>query len=324
MRALAVVTLSLVISYAMPAAAGGVDLKPFGQADLVFLGVVESSKLSPIVARSYPPIYTVVITFSKVEMLRGDKPDTLSFTRRQRAHQPTLYAKGTKLLVAVNRAPHDPKQLMFAAALAATDANLAAVKRTAALPPGWTYQKGKPVSPWAALGKNAWPAGSKLKADIVCSKTGRPALPTNRGITLKVDQVIPKNVHEWRNPYGDGKFRVTVTNTNKIEADVPALITDGAKVAWADSLVILCRGKTYVLPTAGQLKTAKATTLAAGGSVSTVVDLLPIQGIQWPRGGSRVHFTFCLGDRSYPNFFYYFSRLHDPLRDAAIKKLKSK
>ena len=64
------------------------------------------------------------------------------------------------------------------------------------------------MSPWAALGKRAWPAGAKLTAKVVCSRTGRPALLANTGVVLKVEQVIPKNAHRFRNPYGDGKFRV--------------------------------------------------------------------------------------------------------------------
>jgi len=57
-----------------------------------------------------------------------------------------------------------------------TAENLAAVKKAVTLPFGWAYEKGKPVSPWARLGKNAWPKGGKSDAKTVCSKTGRPAL----------------------------------------------------------------------------------------------------------------------------------------------------
>jgi hypothetical protein len=38
-------------------------------------------------------------------------------------------------------------------------------------------------------------------------------------------------------------------------------------------------------------------------------------GVSWPRGGSRIHFTFALGDVSAGNFFYYFSALHDKMRE---------
>jgi hypothetical protein len=54
-------------------------------------------------------------------------------------------------------------------------------------------------------------------------------------------------------------------------------------------------------------------------SVSTVVNALALQGPEWPQGGYRIEFTFCLGDKAKTMSFYYMSRHHDALRDAAKK-----
>jgi len=305
--------LGIVLAACSAAAAAEAELlQAFSRADLVFVGQVAGSTPGPV-ARSWPPIYTGTLTFEKARALRGECGDavTLRYSIRSRA-QPA-FNKGARLVVA---ATTRTGRLQLVKSLEATEANLALARKATSVLPGWTLEGGKPVSPWAKLGKAAWPAGAKLRADAACSKSGRPALTTNTGILLRVEQIIPKNAHKFRNPFGDGKFRVTVTNTNKIAADVAALITDGGKIAWADSLFLLSGGKPYLLPGAGGLKDPRPTTLKAGESVSAVIDTLPLQGVSWPRGGYRIYFTFCLGERTASSFFYYLSRHHDKLRDA--------
>ena len=57
------------------------------------------------------------------------------------------------------------------------------------------------------------------------------------------------------------------------------------------------------------------TTLGPGESVSTVVNVLALEGPDWPRGGSRVDFNFWLGEVSCGPFsLYYMSSHHDVLR----------
>jgi hypothetical protein len=51
--------------------------------------------------------------------------------------------------------------------------------------------------------------------------------------------------------------------------------------------------------------------------VSTTVNALKLDGVAWPRGGSRVEFLFAVGDRGATHSFYYMSRHHDKLRQAA-------
>jgi hypothetical protein len=46
--------------------------------------------------------------------------------------------------------------------------------------------------------------------------------------------------------------------------------------------------------------------------------------VQWARGGWRLYFQFCLGEKATTNFFYYHSGHHDALRDAAVRKWKEK
>jgi hypothetical protein len=87
-------------------------------------------------------------------------------------------------------------------------------------------------------------------------------------------------------------------------------------VLWEESLVILCQGKVYPLPGARGVKQApQPTRLQPGEAVSTVVNVLALQGPQWPRGGYRIEFQFALGEKSVTKSFYYLSRHHDALRE---------
>jgi hypothetical protein len=60
-------------------------------------------------------------------------------------------------------------------------------------------------------------------------------------------------------------------------------------------------------------------TLKAGQSISTVVNALALEGPTWPKGGYRIEFQFCLGERSSKQSFYYMSRHHDAIRAASKK-----
>jgi hypothetical protein len=312
----------LVLAVAAVASAGDkpADLSKFRTAPMILTGTVEAWQQGPV-GTSYPPFYTGSVTFKGVAMLRGSKPKAATFRYGIRGHQAPAFAKGTKLLVAAQGGSRGAQIL---ASLPATDANVASVKKFAALLTGWRLDNGKPVCPWASVKGWAWPKDAKLKADVVCSKTKRPALVANNGVTFAVEQVPPKKKIKWTNTYGDGQFKLTLKNTNPVEVSVPALLTDGKTIFWADSLVLMHRGKPLLLPGAGALKDLRPMTIKGGQSLSGVIDLLPLSGVSWPRGGSRVQFTFCLGDLSGTNFFYYMSRHHDKLRAQALKKLKQK
>jgi hypothetical protein len=191
------------------------------------------------------------------------------------------------------------------------------------LPMGWALADGNATSPWAALGKAGWTA--ELPADVAkpaltCRATGRPALLAGTKVTWSAEPVPPKKAIQWTNPDGDGAYTLTVTNPTDEPLAVPALLTRDGKVLWAECVVVLCQGKAYPLPGAkGVAGKVAPLVLKPKESVSTVVNALALRGPEWPRGGYRIEFAFCLGERAKSASFYYMSRHHDALRDAAQK-----
>jgi hypothetical protein len=267
-------------------------------------------------------MYTHRLSFVVERVLRGQLQAgerlTLSHVARQEA-EPT-FPRGQVCLVAASTV-FGGRQA--ARVVKAEPALVAEVAQACALPLGWKMADGKPVSPWAPLGRGAWPAGvGNLGATTVCATSGRPALTCGDGVTLSVAPVPPKKAIQWTNPDGDGEYRLTVKNTTDKPVTVPALLTDGESVLWANSVVVLCQGKAYYLPayrvTGTKREPAK---LAPGQEVSGVVDPLALVGPEWPQGGYRIGFQFCLGEKSVAHEFYYMSRHHDPLR-AALPKVK--
>jgi hypothetical protein len=67
-------------------------------------------------------------------------------------------------------------------------------------------------------------------------------------------------------------------------------------------------------------KEPQPTVLKPGESVSGVVNALKLQGPEWPKGGYRIEFQFCLGEKSVTKSFYYTSKHHDPLREKANQR----
>ena len=191
------------------------------------------------------------------------------------------------------------------------------------LPLGWHMQDGKLLSPWASLGSKAWPSAQRGKGFMTCSQTGRPILLAGGDLKLTVEPLPPAKKVKYANPDGDGGYRITVTNTAKKPITIPALRQRGKDILWSESLVIMCRGKTYAAPgSTGISQPTEPTILDAGKSLSTVVQALRLNGPEWPRGGSRVEFLFCLGEKSSLKSFYYLSRHHDPIREALQSKQK--
>jgi hypothetical protein len=201
----------------------------------------------------------------------------------------------------------------------ADEKRIALARKAASLPIGWHLEKGEPVSPWAALGGKDWQFDRKDKK-VDCAKSGRPALLVGDGIELTSEQVIPPNPVPNTNPFGDGKFRITVTNTTDRPLPVNALLTDGKTIAWEESLLVLSDDTPLVLPVENKLKEAKPVQLGPKESVSTVVDVLPLKGARWPGCSCRVYFQFCLGEKATMNFFYHCWEYHDQLRPAGWKK----
>jgi hypothetical protein len=223
-------------------------------------------------------------------------------------------APGTSCLVAGVTADHGSRVLREL--VAATDDNIAAVTAACEVLCGWRMEAGKLISPWANLGDTVWPkAAGTLDAKQVCAKTGRPALICGEGVQLTVAPVPPAKSIKWTNPDGDGEYRLTVLNTTDKLLRVPALLTDGKDILWDNSIVILCQDKAYPLPGCRKnLAKVQSVTLQPGQSVSGVVNPLPLDGPNWPRGGYRISFQFCLGETSVTHAFYYYSSHHDKIR----------
>ena len=232
-----------------------------------------------------------------------------------------------------------------------TDAAHADAVLGCCLPFGWSADGGAVRSPWARLGAAAWPpaGGSSVLAAAgapVCSVTGRPVLVCG-GSSLQFSGAMvppasaedpaavsrggkpkgkwPGGWHEWTNPDGDGEVRLTLTNTGEQDVAVPALLSVDGAPCWGASLLVEHGRRCHPLlppgvePSHSSAALAGAavqpTTLTPGESVSTVVNVLALEGPEWPRGGSRLAFSFWLGDVSCGPFsLYYKSSHHDVLR----------
>lgn len=230
-----------------------------------------------------------------------------------------------------------------------TDSTHADAVLGCSLPFGWSACGEAVRSPWADLGAAAWPPaeGSGVLAAAgakVCSMTGRPVLLCgSSSLQLSGTMVPPASAedqtavshggkpkgkwpggwHEWTNPDGDGEYRLTLTNAGERDVTVPALLGLGGEPCWGASLLVEHDRRCYPLLPPGAAASPAAlagtavqpTTLAPGQSVSTVVNVLALEGPEWPRGGSRVAFNFWLGDVSCGPFsLYYTSSHHDVLR----------
>ena len=141
-------------------------------------------------------------------------------------------------------------------------------------------------------------------------------------VVYQVEKVPPIKAIKWTNPDGDGQYKITISNPTKKPVTVEALRTVGKRILWKESMVILCQGKTYTVPgSVGLLRPTESLMLKPGQTISTVLNALEINGPTWPRGGYRIEFKFCLGEKSSTQSFYYMSRHHDVIRDALKKQV---
>lgn len=294
-------------------------LKRWGTTQHVFVAKLESVVAGPV-GQSFPPMYTHRLVLIVDESLRGGlgKGDRLDGSHVARQENEPTFPAGKTCLVTASATRGG---LTIVSIEEATKENIAAAKLACSIPAGWSIKDGKLLSPWASLGKAAWP--EPAKEGLRCSVTGRPVLAAGAGITFTVAPVPPVKDVQWANPDGDGEYRITIANPSEKMVEVPALLTDGKEILWAESLVIVCQDKTYMIPgSKGVTGAVKPVQLEPGKSVTTVVNALKLKGPEWPRGGYRIEFRFCLGEVSSPQSFYYLSKHHDPIREklAAEKK----
>ena len=289
-------------------------VKKWGKGDILVVADLTSAREGPSLPTN-PPQYNTVLALKVSEPLRGPlkKDDTASGNLRTKGEKPTLTV-GKKHLVALTT---DRGGYRVEAIEELTDDNLKDARAVAAMPRGWSVKGKEFVSPWAALGKKAWPEGLEGTSAIRCARTGRPALPVGDEIEFTVEKVPPAKEIKYQNPDGDGEYKITLKNPTKKDVKIPALFTDGQKVLWDESVVIVCQGKAYPAPgAAGLPEKAKPVELKAGQSISGTVHALRLEGPEWPRGGYRIEFLFCLGEKASNQSFYYFSKHHDAIRAA--------
>lgn len=292
----------------------------WNEAEVVFIGQVTEVKAGPV-GMSFPPVHTHTLRIKVSDVLRGDLKagEKVTCSHSARQELPPEFSLEKPSIVAAMQVRGG---LVIRRIEIADETNTAEAKAGCNLPLGWRVDRGQPISPWAELGKQAW-NGDAGDAKTVCSKSGRPALFAGPEVLFEVEHVPPVREVQWSNPDGDGEYKVTVSNPTKNPLVVPALLTDGKEILWANSLVILCQGRAYPCPDfkldAGPLKPV---TLKPGESVSGVVNALKLQGPEWPRGGYRIVFQFCLGEKGVSKSFYYMARHHDPIRDRLLSKQK--
>ena len=289
-------------------------VKKWGKGDILVVADLTSAREGPSLPTN-PPQYNTVLALTVSEPLRGalKKDDTASGNLRTKGEKPTLTV-GKKHLVALTT---DRGGYRVEAIEELTDDNLKDARAVAALPRGWSVEGKEFVSPWAALGKKAWPQGLEGKSAIRCARTGRPALPVGDEVEFSVEKVPPAKEIKFQNPDGDGEYKITLRNPTRKAVKIPALFSDGQKVLWDESVVIVCQGKAYPAPgAAGLPEKARPVELKAGESISGTVNALRLQGPEWPRGGYRIEFLFCLGEKASNQSFYYYSKHHDAIRVA--------
>ncbi len=318
-------------SLVAPLAARGDDdlaaYAPFAKCDKVFVGKLTVVKggldttSDPFTPLTDGPISKFRYQFAPVESLRGVKPSGREVYEFKVRGEKSPHFVDKVYVVGVQKKGDEWR---VAAILPDDEAARKGVAKVLNVPAGWTWEGGKAVSPWASLGAKAWPKDGPKLADATCSKCGRPAALLADGIAVSVERVPAKNPERGRNDrLGDGTFKITVTNTTKTDVTVPAVLTDGTEVLWADSILFLSAGEPLLLPTAGRVtKDSKPLALKALEGVSGEVNSLLLDGVEWPSGFGPISLDIAVGERVMNARFHNFPLIHDKLRADALAELK--
>lgn len=290
-------------------------------AEIIFAGKLTSVVAGPV-GLSSPPMRTHRLTFSVTDVFRGEIE-----TREDVTCNSVLVQNDEPVF------PVDKACIVYATQLdgrfkiieidEADGERLLEAGTIARYPIGWTKQDDHWLSPWESLEGDGWHADTDAK--FRCHATGRPALLVGEKTKFEVTVVPPEKSIKWTNPDGDGLFKITVSNPTEAPIEVPALLSNDGKVLWNESLVIVCQNKVYPLPAArGVPKGTTSMTLQPGESVSTEFHIFEIEGPEWPQGGYRIEFQFCLGEKSRLQSFYYMSNHHDSIRERTQEGLAKK
>ncbi len=294
-------------------------VRDWAGASILFTGKLDSAQAGPV-ARSMPPIYSHTLVFTVKDVLRGNLKagEKVSGSHSARQKKPPKFPVGELCLVS---AEHTRGRLVIKKVAKADSADLQAVRQSASIPLGWTARDGKLVSPWGGIKGAGW-KGEALAGVPACAVTGRPAFLCGDGVAFSTEPVPPEKAIKWTNPDGDGLYKITVKNDSAETREVAALLQKDGEVLWKESLVILCQKMTHPVPGAtGSLEGAAPVKLDPGKSVEGVVNVFQLKGIEWPRGGYRIAFQICLGEKSETESFYYMSRHHDAIRERSVKEL---
>lgn len=328
-----VVSLSFKILAAVPRPAPGVRPLPgripgqpakpqpvsWGEKQIVAMATITNIKQGPT-GRSFPPLFNHALTMKIEGVLRGELEvgSELTANHSARQQQKPVYPEG-KIVVALSNVRGGLRVEAFEEA---DDKKLRSIRLACELPLGWKSLNGKITSPWQMHKERAWPKAQKVNAKHFCSATGRPALLVGSGAAFSVEKVPPAKEIKWTNPDGDGEYKITVTNPTDKPLVIEALRRQGKRILWKESLVVLCQGKSYSVPgSVGLLRPSEPVSLKPGQSISTIVNALAVEGPNWPKGGYRIEFQFCLGERSSKQSFYYMSRHHDVIRSGLKKQV---
>jgi hypothetical protein len=284
--------------------------------EMVFTGDLDGVQRGPV-GMSFPPMYTAQLTFTVKQVIRGNLKvgDKITLAHAARQEQPPAYPERASCLVGAQTG--DRNTLTLVRVEKAEPKMVEAVTAQCRLPLGWTMAGQQALSPWAGLA-GIWPkAAGNLGAALICAKSGRPALLCGDAVEFSVKPMTPKKEIQWTNPDGDGDYLITVSNKTDKPLLVPALLTDGKEILWANSLLILCQDKAYSVPGCRTgLAKLESVTLKPGQSVTGTINPLALTGPAWPQGGYRISFQFCLGEKSVTHSFYYMARHHDKIRNA--------
>ncbi len=292
------------------------SIKKWSGVEILATGKIASVKAGPV-GLSEPPLYTFTLELAPEKVLRGsaklEKSIAVSYSIRQK--KPPIFPTPDKeVVIAMKRVG---KVWIMQSLEETTAATVEQATLATSFPLGWTIKEGKLVSPWVGVAKPGKAEG------IACSVTGRPVLLAGDSASLSVEPMPPAVKMKFGNPDGDGEFKLTVKNESNDEIEIPALLTDGKIIQWNESIVIRSQDKTYPIPGAtGKTAGLKSVTLKAGESVSGTTHVFALDGPTWPKGGYRIEFQFCLGEKSATHSFYYLSKHHDPIREAVQKGLK--
>lgn len=157
-----------------------------------------------------------------------------------------------------------------------------------------------------------------------CSATGRPTLTSTEDLVLTSSQVIPPDANEYKNPYGDGVFKLTIKNTGKVARKVPLFVGVTSGKVYGELSTIAASGNdeesdvNYYTWDEKVDEEVKFLELAPGKSVDFEINCLKLKQ-QFPNGGMRVYYTFGVGNLVCADFFYYYSSVHDSMVAACRK-----